>query len=51
MLLLVLLALLFAIALGVGFVIKWMFIVAIVLALCWLIAFFAGGIGRGASRY
>ncbi|MDQ2982391.1 MAG: hydrophobic protein [Actinomycetota bacterium] len=44
MLLLVLLALLAIVAFGVGFTIKWMFVVAAVLALCWLIAFFSGGL-------
>jgi len=49
MLLLVLLALLAIIAFGVGFTIHWLFIVAVVLALVWLIAVFAGGVG-GRSR-
>ena len=49
MLLLVLLALLAIIAFGVGFTIHWLFIVAIVLALIWLISIFAGGLG-GRSR-
>jgi hypothetical protein len=49
MILLVLLALLVILAFGVGFAFKWLFIVAAVLALCWLIAFFAGGVG-GRSR-
>jgi len=48
-LLLVLLALLAIIAFGVGFTIHWLFIVAIVLALIWLISIFAGGLG-GRSR-
>jgi hypothetical protein len=48
-LLLVLLALLAIIAFGVGFTIHWLFIVAIVLALLWLISALAGGIG-GRSR-
>jgi hypothetical protein len=43
MLLLVVLALLAIIAFSAGFVIKWLFIVAAVLALVWLISFFAGG--------
>jgi len=47
MLLLIVLALLVLLALGAGFlVVKWLFIVAAVLALVWLISFFAGGIGR-----
>jgi len=45
MLLLVLLALLAIIAFGVGFTIHWLFVVAVVLALVWLIALFMGGIG------
>jgi hypothetical protein len=44
-----LLALLAIIAFGVGFTIHWLFIVAIVLALVWLISTLAGGIG-GRSR-
>lgn len=52
MLLLVLLALLAIIAFGVGFVFKWLFIVAAVLALIWLITLFTGGAGRpGWRRY
>ena len=43
MLLLVLLALLAIIAFGVGFTVHWLFIVAVVLALIWLISIFAGG--------
>lgn len=46
MLLLVLLAILAIIAFGVGFVVHWLFIVAAVLALVWLISLFTGGIGR-----
>jgi hypothetical protein len=42
--LLVLLALLVAAFVGLGFVVKWLFIVAIVAALIWLIVFFTGGI-------
>jgi hypothetical protein len=48
MLLLVALAILAIIAFGFGFVVKWLFIVAAVLALIWLIALFTGGLGRGA---
>ena len=44
--LLVLLALIAALFVGLGFVVKWLFIVAIILALVWLIAFFAGGLRR-----
>jgi hypothetical protein len=50
MLLLVLLAILAIIAFGVGFVVHWLFIVAAVLALIWLISLFAGGVGRRGAR-
>ena len=46
MLLLVILAILAIIAFSAGFVIKWLFIVAAVLALIWLISLFTGGSGR-----
>lgn len=49
MILLMLLALLAIIAFGLGFTIKWLFIVAVVLALVWLMSLLAGGIG-GRSR-
>jgi hypothetical protein len=49
MLLLVILALLAIVAFGVGFTIHWLFIVAIVLALLWVIGLFAGSHG-GRSR-
>jgi hypothetical protein len=49
MLLLVVLAILAIVAFGVGFTIHWLFVVAAVLALIWLISLFAGGIG-GRSR-
>jgi hypothetical protein len=42
--LLVILALVAALFIGLGFVVKWLFIVAVILALVWLIAFFAGGL-------
>jgi hypothetical protein len=42
--LLVLLALLVAAFVGLGFVVKWLFILAIVAALIWLIVFFTGSI-------
>ena len=38
-------ALLAIVAFGVGFTIHWLFIVAAVLALIWLISLFAGGVG------
>jgi len=47
MLWLILLALLVIIAFGVGFAVHWLFVVAVVLALIWVIAFFAGGLRRG----
>jgi hypothetical protein len=53
MILLVLLALLAIVAFGVGFTIHWLFIVAVVAALLWLISFFmgrTGGRGRRAWR-
>jgi hypothetical protein len=50
MLLLVALAILAIIAFGVGFVVHWLFIVAAVLALIWLISLFAGGAGRRGAR-
>ena len=49
MLLLVLLALLAIIACGVGFTVHWLFVVAVILALVWVISLFAGGVG-GRSR-
>ena len=50
MLLLVLLAVLALVAFGVGFVVHWLFIVAVVLALVWLISLFTGGFGRTGAR-
>jgi hypothetical protein len=49
MVLLIVLALLAIVAFGVGFTIHWLFVVAVVLALIWLISLFAGGMG-GRSR-
>jgi hypothetical protein len=43
MLLLILLALVVALFVGLGFVIKWLFILAIIAALLWVIAFFMRG--------
>lgn len=45
MILLVILALLVALFFGLGFAIKWLFILAVIAALLWVIAFFAGGVG------
>ena len=50
MLLLVVLAVLAIIAFGVGFTIHWLFIVAAVLALIWLISLLTGGFGRAGAR-
>ena len=49
MLLLVLLAILAIVAFGIGFTVHWLFIVAVVLALIWVIAMVTGA-GRGGSR-
>ena len=49
MLLLVLLAILAILAFGLGFTIHWLFVIAVVLALVWLISLFVGGAG-GRSR-
>ena len=46
MLLIVFCAILALIAFGGGFAIHWLFIVAAVVALIWLISLFTGGIGR-----
>ena len=43
MVLLILLALIIALFIGLGFVIKWLFIIAVIAALLWLIAFFMRG--------
>jgi hypothetical protein len=50
MLLLILLAALAIVAFGVGFTIHWLFVVAVILALVWLIGFFAGGVGGRRRR-
>ena len=50
MLLLVLLAILALIAFGVGFVFHWLFIVAAVVAVIWLISLLTGGFGRPGYR-
>ena len=49
MLLLILLAILAVILFGVGFTVHWLFIVAIIAALLFVISFFMGGVG-GRSR-
>ena len=45
MLFLVLIALLAIIAFGVGFTVHWLFIVAVIAALIWLVSLFLGGAG------
>ena len=50
MLLFVVLAILAVLAFGFGFVIHWLFIVAAILALIWLISLLAGGIRRPGWR-
>jgi hypothetical protein len=53
MLLLILLAIIALVAFGVGFVVHWLFIVAIIAAVIWLISLFTGGFGgrAGARRW
>jgi hypothetical protein len=46
---LILLALIAIVLFGVGFTVHWLFIIAAIAALLWLIAVFAGGVG-GRSR-
>jgi hypothetical protein len=48
MLLLVILAILALLVFSAGFVIHWLFIVAAVIALIWVIGLFTGGLGRSA---
>ena len=43
MVVLIILALLIALFVGLGFVIKWLFIAAVIAALVWLITFFMRG--------
>jgi hypothetical protein len=49
MLLLIVLALLAIVAFGVGFTVHWLFVVAVVLALVWVIAMITG-VGRTGAR-
>ena len=53
MLLLIALAVLAVILFSVGFVVHWLFIVAVIVALIWLISLFTGGFGgrAGARRW
>jgi len=48
--LLILLAILALILFGVGFFVHWLFIIAAIVALIWLISLFAGGFGRSGAR-
>ena len=41
MVVLIILALIIALFIGLGFVLKWLFIIAVIAALVWLIGFFA----------
>lgn len=51
MVLLLVLAILAIAAFGAGFVIHWLFIVAAIIALVWLISLFTGGLGRPMRRW
>jgi hypothetical protein len=51
MFLLVLLALLAVIAFGVGFTVHWLFVLAVIVALLFLISFFAGTSGRSGGAW
>lgn len=51
MVLLLILAILAIAAFGAGFVIHWLFIVAAVVALVWLISLFTGGLRRPMRRW
>ena len=50
MLLLIVLAILAIVLFSVGFVVHWLFIIAAIVALIWLISLFTGGFGRGGAR-
>lgn len=50
MLLIVVLAILAIALFGAGFVIHWLFIVAAIVALIWLISLFSGGLARPGYR-
>jgi hypothetical protein len=49
--LLILLAILALVLFGVGFVVHWLFIIAAIVALIWLISLFTGGFGRAGARW
>jgi predicted membrane protein len=48
-LLLMILAVVVVVAFGIGFAVHWLFVIAVIAALIWLISFFLGG-ARGRSR-
>jgi len=50
MVLLLILAILALVAFGAGFAFHWLFIVAAIVAVIWLISLFAGGMGRPGVR-
>ena len=50
MLLLILLAILAIVAFGVGFTIHWLFVLAVIAALLFLISLFVGGMGGRTRR-
>ena len=50
MVLLLVLAILALVAFGAGFVVHWLFIVAAIVALIWLISLFTGGMRRPGVR-
>jgi hypothetical protein len=51
MLLLIVLALLAAVLFGLGFTIKWLFILAVIAALLWVITLFTGNLGGRRRGY
>jgi len=51
MLLLIVLAILALLLFGAGFVVKWLFILAAIAAVLFLISLFTGGFGRGRATY
>ena len=50
MLLLIVLAVLAIILFGVGFTVHWLFIIAAIVAIIFLISLFTGGFGRAGAR-
>jgi hypothetical protein len=51
MIALILLALIAIVLFGVGFTVHWLFIIAAIVALLWLIAVFTGGVGGRRRGY